>query len=515
MAPHSTRQAIAGNRFAGHWLDGRRVLMLMLMLVGTLASSTARPASAQSRRVYCTRHHHPRGCVQIPTTAQRPPKSNQQGPATLTPSGVESGGGLGGGPGNHRLTAVSWARSQLGLSEWAWHCERFVEEAYGTRYRFDTARQAASTLALHHDPIADAPAGSLVYFAADHANRGLGHVGLSLGKGKMISALARVEVTDVARSRYWQGLYLGWADAPSTWPGRIPLPPGPTTENPTLTVQITAPAFGSTLSGTVPLAATAIGATGVQFYAYYASDPKNASTRAWHALGAGRYVNGAWYLDWDTTQVSDQGNPPWGTVNVAAVALGDTGAQTATRDYRRFSIDNTLPVEPPGVPVPQVPGAPPVGALLFANRLTASTVQVIGWAQDADSPASAVTVTGLVNGVAAGQGLADQPRGDVGPHGFNFTVTTDENSGTACVQGTNIGPGADAQLGNCLPILAFGDLNGDGAVNCTDLDILKAHYGQTGDYSAGDLNDDGTVNLFDLSIMLSRLGPAGNSCPSS
>lgn len=176
---------------------------MLLLVVG--AASTAPPAASAYKRVtYCTRHYHPRGCVPIPTVARRPPNRNQQGPATLTPSGVEAGGGLGGGPGNHRRTALSWARSQLKLARWAWRCERFVEEAYGTRDRFDSARQAASTLPLHHAAIGDAPPGSLVFFAADRANRGLGHVGLSVGHGKMISALSQVEITDVAHSRYWQ-----------------------------------------------------------------------------------------------------------------------------------------------------------------------------------------------------------------------------------------------------------------------------------------------------------------------
>lgn len=478
--------------------------LLLVMVVATVPLIIASVARARTTKTYCTRHHHPRGCIKIPKKAQRPPNKNQQGSTSLTPSGVENGGGLGGGPGTHRQTAVDWARSQLGLTRWAWRCERFVEEAYGTRDRFDSARQAAATLHLHRGPITAAPKGSLVFFGPDVVNRGFGHVGLSLGHGNIISALARVEVTTVIHSAYWQSVYVGWADAPSTWPGRIPLPPGPTTENPSLTVQITAPAFGSTLSGTIPLAATAIGASGVDFYAYYASDPKIPSTRSWHSIGPGRYVGGAWYIDWDTTQVPDQGNPPWGTVNIAAVALGDTGALSATRDYRRFSVDNAPEILAPGGQPVQVPGAPPRGALLFASRVSASTARIIGWAEDADSPASAVSVTALVDGVPAGQGLADQPRGDVGPHGFDFLVSTDEAQRVVCARGTNIGPGADAQVGNCFTIPLFADLNGDGIVNSADLAILQAHYGQPGDYSAGDLNGDGTVNVFDLSILLSR-----------
>jgi hypothetical protein len=149
--------------------------------------------------------------------------------------------------------------------------------------------------------------------------------------------------------------------------------------------------------------------------------------------------------------------------------------------------------------------------LLFANRVTASSASVIGWAQDADSPASAITVTAFLDGAYAGQGLADQPDGPIGPHGFDFLIETDENQRSVCADGTSIA-GANAQLGNCLTIFPFGDLNDDGSVGCDDLNILQAHYGGPGNYSDGDLNDDGTVDIFDFSIMLSHL-PAGVTCP--
>jgi Bacterial Ig domain len=284
---------------------------------------------------------------------RRPSKVDQQGSKALTPPDVENGGGLGGGPGHHRDTALSWARSQRGLRRWAWRCERFVEEAYGTRGKFRTAAVAASRLKLHRESITSAPPGSLVYFAADRYNRGFGHVGLALSGGRMISALSRVTITNVAHSSYWRRLYLGWADAPDAWPGRLPPPPGPTTTDPTTdlgTVRVTAPAAGQVVSGPVELMATASSAGGVAFDAYYATDPRYAATLGWHTLGVARREGDGWALDWDTSTVPDQGYAPWGTVNVAAIALDANGQRTAMRDYRRLSIDNTTGSRPPTPP---------------------------------------------------------------------------------------------------------------------------------------------------------------------
>jgi hypothetical protein len=167
----------------------------------------------------------------------------------------------------------------------------------------------------------------------------------------------------------------------------------------------------------------------------------------------------------------------------------------------------------PSTPAPVVPGANPRGALLFVNRTSAAAARVIGWAADADAPETPITVTAWLGDSVAGSGKAGHQRGDVGPHGFDFSIDVDESVRTVCIRGTNIGGGVDAQIGECRPVAAFADINADGAIDCTDVNIIKANWNATdAPYSAGDLNADGTVNIFDVSILSSHM-PPGTNCP--
>jgi hypothetical protein len=75
---------------------------------------------------------------------------------------------------------------------------------------------------------------------------------------------------------------------------------------------------------------------------------------------------------------------------------------------------------------------------------------------------------------------------------------------------------AQAQSGlSQLGAVVKGDLNGDGAVNCADLAIIRASFGkrvgQAGFDIRADLNGDGVVNILDLSTE-ARLMPSGVLC---
>lgn len=60
---------------------------------------------------------------------------------------------------------------------------------------------------------------------------------------------------------------------------------------------------------------------------------------------------------------------------------------------------------------------------------------------------------------------------------------------------------------------AGADVNGDGGVNISDLSILAAHFGLSGQsFSTGDLNGDGSINISDLSVLAAAWGTASSSC---
>jgi len=296
-------------------------------------------ASAARAPHYCNSRDRPRGCIKVPRSAERPRGTPEQSPTSQ--KGAVDSGGLGSGPGVRETAAVDWAESQRGTTAYAFYCESFVEEAYGTTGQYRTAWDAAQAIGLNHGSVESAPAGALVFFAPNSINP-YGHVGISIGNGAMISALSTVQTTNVGASRYWRNLYRGWALPPTSWPGRIPAPPGgsdqPLRDS---AIQITSPAVGSTVSGAINLIADAVNVNGVAFFAYYATNPAQQGTIGWHLLGDATDTSAGWTFPLDTTRIPSQGTPAWGTVNISAVALSAAGAQTGTRDYRRISLDNS------------------------------------------------------------------------------------------------------------------------------------------------------------------------------
>lgn len=153
-------------------------------------------------------------CIPVPRDAIRPPGVSEQGGPT-TPSDPPAAAGERG------RGAMEWALARKGARGWTNYCEGFVEKAYGTSGGFPTAAKLAASLKLRPG---SAPAGALVFFRADWANNNWGHVGISLGDGRMVSALSNVEITDISKPGYWKHQYVGWSYAPASWPGRAPRP---------------------------------------------------------------------------------------------------------------------------------------------------------------------------------------------------------------------------------------------------------------------------------------------------
>lgn len=99
---------------------------------------------------------------------------------------------------------VAQAQTKLGNQDRNGYCQQFVEEAtYGKSGMYPTAIDAWDTYAkngqAYQGDVQKAPSGSLIYFAPDKSNEDAGHVGISDGKGGMISATDNgVEATSVA-----------------------------------------------------------------------------------------------------------------------------------------------------------------------------------------------------------------------------------------------------------------------------------------------------------------------------
>ncbi len=131
-------------------------------------------------------------------------------------------------PTTRETRAVAWARTQLGVSyttltpdgKWSGWCELFVEKAFGTsgRYGSAAANYRAQLAAGRIHTTGTPPVGAMLFYAWGT----FGHSALSIGGGQAISTQGFASALPV-RQHSVTGLglpYLGWAYAPSSWPGR-------------------------------------------------------------------------------------------------------------------------------------------------------------------------------------------------------------------------------------------------------------------------------------------------------
>jgi hypothetical protein len=314
---------------------------MVATLAVALAASAQLPAGTQAKRPskkYCKPPSYPLGCIFVPREARRKRSIKPQDKPAVAPPNVVSGGGEGGGEGVRELGAYDWANGFTGSDAWAWRSERFVEAAYAVSGKFATPRIARRHLHLNTGPPSRAPKGTLMLFAADSANAGVGHIGLSVGDGRMLSALDIVRDTDVAHSKYWSNIYLGWSRAPRAWLGRIPLPFDLAEPAGAETAAILAPAFDAPLSGIAHLEASTTPGNGVAFAAFYSDDPAHELAPSWHHLGRAAASGDKHVLDWDTTPVPAQGSRELGTVTIAAIVVDAAGNELGVGDYRRVSV---------------------------------------------------------------------------------------------------------------------------------------------------------------------------------
>lgn len=174
-----------------------------------------------TRRIVSFSRRAPRGF--------NPPARDQDGPGAPSIPNVELDG-LGSVAGDRGRGALEWALRQQGRRDYDFWCLKFVAHAFGANAAgYGTAQQAANALRPRDRglPASAAPPGALLFFhyrGRDGVN--YGHVGISLGDGRMVHAVSTVRIERVDGVRHWRSTYLGWAFAPARWPGR-PASPAP------------------------------------------------------------------------------------------------------------------------------------------------------------------------------------------------------------------------------------------------------------------------------------------------
>jgi Dockerin type I domain/Bacterial Ig-like domain (group 3)/Bacterial Ig-like domain (group 2) len=149
-----------------------------------------------------------------------------------------------------------------------------------------------------------------------------------------------------------------------------------------------------------------------------------------------------------------------------------------------------------------------ISQVQFAQPLTFTTT-VSGTGSQAPRGAVSFVVDGQVTDVgllgATDQASVVSDSLSVGPHTVSALYGGDASNAPSSSQSVLV-----------TIVSVPGDVNGDGAVDCLDLNLVKAAFGkrtgQPGFNAAADLNHDGVINVLDLS-MVARLVPVGTTCP--
>ncbi len=290
------------------------------------------------------------------------------GASAIGLSGIAGLGGLAGMTGASQppaspagKAAVDTALGYLGRHDWNNYCERFVEVCYGTQNLYPNAATAARALVTHRgtSALATAPAGAILYFAANAGNQQQGHAALYVGDGRMVSATpSGVKIERVDAPAY-KGQFLGWAEPGSFGQGRVTSPRGDSQAGRTSTVASRS-ASTSRVGNTVP--------PGLP-----------------RASGAGRTTlqqSDANSLPASTVQVADSGRMATNRTNAPAVRVRTTsdpvapiGGGPVVRADPSAPLIAPLPLAAqPVLPAGRAPLAPPPQAVPLLPSPTGNTV---------------------------------------------------------------------------------------------------------------------------------------------
>ena len=120
---------------------------------------------------------------------------------------------------------VNWASAQEGKDCWYERCMGFVSDAFkvcenrpGSANDLKDSLESAGVFYSKENGW-EPPRGSVVFFSANHPYEDEGHIGISLGGGRVIHSLGtvRIETIDEIEENSVINSYLGWAYPPEGW----------------------------------------------------------------------------------------------------------------------------------------------------------------------------------------------------------------------------------------------------------------------------------------------------------
>jgi hypothetical protein len=326
-----------------------------------------------------------------------------------------------------------------------------------------------------------------------------------------------------------------------TTPTPPPPPPPPPSDTTPPTVSLTAPTAGSTVSGaTVTLSANAadnVGVSGVQFKVdgnnIGSEDTASPFSIAWDSRTA---TNGSHTI---TAVARDAAGNSTTSSSIAVTTNNTTSCSTSSASWQNASIASQTSsftfdydATPNSTGIDSVIGLSSGAAANFTDLATTVRFNTTGTI-DARNGAAYAAVNSL--NYIAGTSYHFKVTVNVANHTYSVAVTPAGGSATTIATNyafrteqasvvslanwaTNSVTGNQTTCAVTVAAVATGpkagDINGDNAVNITDLSLILSSYGQnttqcvTNNAFKCDLSNpgDGIVNIFDLSILLSNYG---------
>ncbi len=239
------------------------------------------------------------------------------------------------------------------------------------------------------------------------------------------------------------------------------------------TTSITAPTGGTTVKGTVTVNANAAdntGGTGISKVELYVDGTLNATDTA-----------SPYSFSWNSTTATNASH----SLTVKAYD-GASPVNTATSSAVSVTVDNSAPTTPGG---------------LTSSNITSNSLS-LSWTASTDNIAVAnykLSRNGTLIATLPAGTLTYNDSGLSPLTAYSYSLVATDGAGNSS---------AAATLSATTKTAKIGDLDGNGAVDITDLSIMLSDFGSTDPVkiAQADIIVNGAVDIFDLSALLSHFG---------